>query len=185
MNVLCSDKTGTITEGMVQRALRRRHRWRPEREDPGLRLPERLLRNRLHQPHRRGASGRLQPGRLEVPGRWTKSPTILPEAPERARGRRDARTSSSPRVRWRRCWSLLPGRDADGKIVPIEEVQSRSRASLPGAEQQRLPDAGRGLQRRRRARRSSRRMTNRHDFPRFHRPLRPAKARHRRAPLKS
>ena len=54
MNVLCSDKTGTLTEGVVRLHSALDVDGPGEREGPALRLPQRLLRDRLSQPDRRG-----------------------------------------------------------------------------------------------------------------------------------
>ena len=91
MNVLCSDKTGTLTEGIVEAALGASTcDGRAQREGPALRVPERHLRDRLHQSDRRGAGCR-QPGQVECTGQARRGAVRLhAQAPERPGGSRRA-----------------------------------------------------------------------------------------------
>ena len=61
MNVLCSDKTGTITEGTVHLQCHGRRGGPGQQKSSFVRLPQRHIRDRLYQPHR---PGHPQPGRL-------------------------------------------------------------------------------------------------------------------------
>ncbi len=67
MNVLCSDKTGTLTEGKLQLGFRVGSGRKGQREGLPFGVPEFRLRDRLRQSHRRGHPQPREAGHLQVP----------------------------------------------------------------------------------------------------------------------
>ena len=82
MNVLCSDKTGTLTEGEVRLHAALDVDGQRQRAGAALRLPQRLLRDRVPEPHRRRHQGLPRARRLRLPAAG-RGPLRLPaQAPE-------------------------------------------------------------------------------------------------------
>ena len=75
MNVLCSDKTGTLTEGVVQLHGALDVDGSRSEKVLLLRLSQRLLRDRVRQPHRRGHPALPADSTSPATRSWTRCPT--------------------------------------------------------------------------------------------------------------
>ena len=168
MDVLCTDKTGTLTQDKI--VLERHLDVDGEEDDEVLEfaLPEQLLPDRPEEPARRGGAGagrgRARAGDRQGIGKVDEIPFDFTAGGCRWWSTTNTRPSSSARARSRRCWRSAFVRDDDAQLDEASVLELEPNCATTRAARRRA-QRGRAAGRRGRVSRRSRRRTARTRSP--------------------